>query len=44
MRRCSVVLATTVAALTVAVSLAGATTSHEGWPTINGMLLMNKLD
>jgi Ca2+-binding RTX toxin-like protein len=44
MRRCLVALATTLAALGLTSSLASATTSHEGWPTINGMLLMNKLD
>jgi hypothetical protein len=38
------VAAVVAAVLAVAVAPAGATTSHDGWPTINGMLLMNKLD
>ena len=31
-------------ALAVAVSAAGANTSHEGWPPITGVLLLNKTD
>src|SRR5262245_54797587 len=37
------VLATGVL-LALAAAPAGAITSHDGWPRINGMLLMNKLD
>jgi hypothetical protein len=37
-------LAATCAAFMSVVVPAGANTSHDGWPTITGMLLMNKTD
>ena len=45
-RRRAAVTGTAVALLAAAAGAgpAGANTSHEGWPRINGMLLMNKLD
>jgi Ca2+-binding RTX toxin-like protein len=44
MRGRGAVAAVVAAVLTVAAAPAGALTSHDGWPKINGMLLMNKLD
>jgi Ca2+-binding RTX toxin-like protein len=37
-------LTTTLAACLVPSGVAAANTSHDGWPRINGMLLMNKTD
>jgi hypothetical protein len=42
-RRITLVLSILVAAL-AAVPVAGANTSHDGWPPIDGVLLMNKTD
>jgi hypothetical protein len=34
----------TAACLAVPATVASASTSHDGWPKIDGMLLMNKTD
>ena len=44
MRRVVLVLPAAVAVLLAVVAGAGANTSHDGWPKIDGVLLMNKTD
>ena len=44
MRRVVLVVPAAVAALLALVAGAGANTSHDGWPKIDGVLLMNKTD
>jgi Ca2+-binding RTX toxin-like protein len=44
MRRLATVLAVVVSASALAAGIAAANTSHDGWPPIDGVLLMNKTD
>jgi Ca2+-binding RTX toxin-like protein len=44
MRRLATVLVAVVSASALAAGIAGANTSHDGWPPIDGVLLMNKTD
>jgi hypothetical protein len=44
MRRSATVLAAAVAAAMLLAAVATANTSHDGWPKIDGVLLMNKTD
>jgi Ca2+-binding RTX toxin-like protein len=44
MRRPATALAAAAAAATLLAAVATANTSHEGWPKIDGVLLMNKTD
>src|SRR3954447_8689922 len=44
MRRVATVLAAAAAASALTAGIAGANTSHDGWPRIDGVLLMNKTD